>query len=279
MKQLPFFSIIIPTYNSEKTLKKCLTSVVNQSFIDYEVLIIDGLSTDNTLKIVENFNDSRIKNFSEADEGIYDAMNKGIKLAQGEWLYFSGSDDELYDDKVLYDIAVFIQRNNQLSFVYGNTIFTKNQNVYDGEFDRLKFYLKNICHQAIFYKKELFKIIGLFNLQYKILADWDFNTRCFFYRGLQIKYIDRIIANYDESGISSVENVLHAKERLAIKILMISVTKQQKMYFYWYHFFLSLWLDKYSHINLFYKVAGYFMRSIDIINYAKKINCLVDSKR
>jgi glycosyltransferase involved in cell wall biosynthesis len=214
---MTFFSIIIPTYNSEKTLHKCLESVVNQSFKDFEILIIDGVSTDHTLEIAKSFNDNRIKISLEKDEGIYDAMNKGVRLAQGKWLYFLGSDDVLYDSDVLSDIVIFIEKNIQVDFVYGDVIFKKNQNVYAGEFDRVKLCFQNICHQAIFYKKNLFKILGLYNLKYKIWADWDFNMRCFLHPDINIKYIDRIIAIFnDEDGISAIEKIdnLLEKERI-----------------------------------------------------------------
>ena len=101
------FSIIIPTFNSEKTLDIALSSIVVQSYQNFEVLIIDGLSTDSTIDIAKKhqkvFPNIKIK--SEKDNGIYDAMNKGIALAKGEWLYFMGSDDSLYNDDVLNQIC------------------------------------------------------------------------------------------------------------------------------------------------------------------------------
>ena len=93
-------SIIIPTYNSASVLAKALDSIVKQNFTDWEVLVMDGVSTDNTIKVAQSYNDSRIHIFSEPDKGIYDAMNKGIEKAQGEWLYFLGSDDWLLNGNV-----------------------------------------------------------------------------------------------------------------------------------------------------------------------------------
>src|SRR4051812_5182325 len=101
---LPFFTIIIPVFNSEKTIDIAIGSVLNQQYTSYEVLIIDGLSKDNTLEKVRSYNDARIKIHSEKDSGIYDAMNKGIAKATGTWLMFLGSDDELHDNNVLADI-------------------------------------------------------------------------------------------------------------------------------------------------------------------------------
>src|SRR5246127_4505724 len=107
----PSFSVIIPTYNSAKTISQSIQSVLRQSFTGYEVLIIDGASTDDTLAITSAFNSERIKTISEKDRGVYDAMNKGIKLAKGQWLYFLGSDDALYDDSVLEKIKGLILRH------------------------------------------------------------------------------------------------------------------------------------------------------------------------
>ncbi|MDR2410857.1 MAG: glycosyltransferase, partial [Bacteroidales bacterium] len=87
---MPVLSIIIPTYNSSKTINRCLDSILCQSYSNYEILVMDGLSSDNTLELVKAYNDRRIQIYSGKDNGIYDAMNKGIALAKGEWLYFSG---------------------------------------------------------------------------------------------------------------------------------------------------------------------------------------------
>lgn len=97
-------SIIIPTYNSASVLPRALDSIICQTFTNWEVLIMDGISTDDTLKMAQSYNDSRIRIYSEPDNGIYDAMNKGINKANGEWLYFLGSDDCLFSKDVLSNI-------------------------------------------------------------------------------------------------------------------------------------------------------------------------------
>ncbi|MGC3979002.1 MAG: glycosyltransferase [Paludibacteraceae bacterium] len=130
---MSFFSIIIPTYNSASTLQKCLESVISQIFENYEVIIVNGVSNDKTLQLAHDFNDDRIRVLCEPDEGIYDAMNKGIKLAKGEWLYFSGSDDSLYDSSVLTNVFSLIM-NAKVDVVYGDVLMEKINEVYDGEF-------------------------------------------------------------------------------------------------------------------------------------------------
>lgn len=202
---MPLLSIIIPTFNSENTLVRCLESIVAQIFRDFEVVVMDGLSSDATVSIAESFRDKlpQLLIKSDKDTGVYDAMNKGIALANGEWVYFLGSDDELYNKDVLAD--VFIKNEEVISandFVYGNVNSTLLGNGYDGEFDIVKIFFKNICHQAIFYKKNIFNKLGAFNLQYPIWADWEFNIRCFGCVDVKTKWLDIVVANYAEGGIS-----------------------------------------------------------------------------
>ncbi len=193
-------SIIIPTYNSGEKLSACLDSIVSQTYTSIEVWIIDGLSADSTTEIVKRYQSQHpyIHFISEKDKGIYDAMNKGIDKAQGEWLYFLGSDDELYDNRVLE--TVFKQvAPGEADFAYGNVWFLKHQSKFRGECSRLQLSEEtNISHQAIFYKKALFEKLGKYNLQFKLWADWDFNVRCFAHPDVRIKYIDLIIARYND---------------------------------------------------------------------------------
>lgn len=200
---IPFFSIIIPTYNAAHTISQCLEKVVNQTFQDIEVIVIDGASSDGTIQILSNYNKSykNIRWVSEKDNGIYDAMNKGVKKAKGRWLYFLGCDDEFYDYEVLKDVHDFIIKHNS-EIVYGNVNSIRLGDNYDGIFDSFKIRGKNICHQAMFFKRSLIKK-NKFNLKYKLLADWDFNLRCFLNPNILKAYYPRIIAKYGSSGASS----------------------------------------------------------------------------
>lgn len=202
--EMVLFSIIIPTYNSESTIKNCIDSILEQSYTEYEIWIIDGLSTDNTINIINSYTDNKIKFLSEKDTGVYDAMNKGIKLSVGKWLYFLGSDDTFYNSEVLNNMAVEIKKND-CDLIYGDAYFTDKKYFHDGEFTREKLTNdKNICHQAIFYKKILFERLGLYNISFPINGDWDFNIRCFSTPDLNIKYIPLPIARYNDlTGLSS----------------------------------------------------------------------------
>jgi glycosyltransferase involved in cell wall biosynthesis len=198
-------SIIIPTFNSAKTLAVCLDSILKQSFTDFEVLIMDGLSTDNTLEIVKSYDDIRLIISSEKDNGIYDAMNIGITKAKGTWLYFMGSDDFLYESTTIEQFLNSAElKNNEI--VYGNVYSTRFNGIYDGLFSYSKLMNQNICHQAIFFRKSIFTKIGNFNAKYIAHADWDHNIRWFFSSKISKTYVNLIIANYADGGFSSIHN-------------------------------------------------------------------------
>lgn len=207
----PLLSIIIPSYNTSAFISQCIRSISEQSEKDYEVWIIDGLSTDDTIGIVEEFSakNSFIHFVSEKDEGIYDAMNKGIGLATGEWLLFLGSDDQLYDSHVLKNISAVLE-NSVAGLVYGNVmvvgdaVWAHDGDIYDGPFTVEKLFIKNICHQSIFYRRIFFNKLGNFNTRYKIAADWDLNHR-FFAQG-DIQFTDQIISKFFAGGESSQMN-------------------------------------------------------------------------
>jgi len=196
----PFFSIIIPTFNAAKTIEKCINSILNQSFSEFEIIIADGLSTDETIHICRAFNDDRILIHVEKDKGVYDAMNKGIGFATGSWLYFLGSDDYFYHHKVLDKIKHEIDRHPNSRMIYGN-VYTSADYVqkYDG-FSFRKLLDLNICHQAIFYHRSVFNE-HTYDLKYEICADWDLNLKIFNKKNAPL-YVDEIIAAYNLQGLS-----------------------------------------------------------------------------
>ncbi|WP_243370851.1 glycosyltransferase [Geotalea sp. SG265] len=200
-------TIVTPTYNAAKDIEACILSVANQTYPHKEHLIVDGLSSDGTLDIVKKYSAEypHIKFISEKDNGIYDAMNKSIDIAAGEWIYFLGADDVLFDETVLAGIfdTPYI---GPFEIVYGNVLWGDTGTIYDGKFSLLKLMDKNICHQAIFYTKALFNKVGNFDLNYRTWADYLFNIKCFSSDEIRIKYIDRIVAKYGTHGVSSQMN-------------------------------------------------------------------------
>lgn len=222
----PLLTIIMPTYNSATTLDNALESIIHQTFQNIEVLIIDGLSSDDSIEIAKKYQleFSQIKIISEKDKGIYDAMNKGIGIARGEWVYFMGSDDSLYETNTIEQFLK-LERIKNFDVLYGNVYSTRFNGVYDGEFTYSKLTTKNICHQSIFFRKSVFKRIGNFNLKYKSHADWDHNIRWFFSSKVSKLYINQVVANYADGGYSSLnEDELFKKEK-NIKLLCRGILK------------------------------------------------------
>jgi glycosyltransferase involved in cell wall biosynthesis len=204
-----FFSIVIPTYNAEKTLEKCLKSIIIQNFKMSEIIIIDNLSTDSTYDLVESLKKSflNLRFISESDLGIYDAMNKGVTYSSGKWIYFMGADDYFFNENVLQLVYQKIA-NLKTRFIYGNVIFHHSGIVYGERFNLSKLIQeKNICHQGIFYEKSIFSQIGQYNTNCKVYADRDFNIRCFLNsKYTKPVYINAIIAIYNELDGFSAKN-------------------------------------------------------------------------
>lgn len=216
------FTIIIPTFNSSALINKCLESICGQTFNNYEVIIVDGLSNDDTLQIVETYRNKLpyLKISSEKDKGIYDAMNKGISLAQGEWLYFMGSDDYFYSNDVLNKI--YNQIDQKTDVLYGNVFDEKRNGLYDGQFTGTKLFFMNICHQSIFYKKNIFKKLGNYSLNYTCWADWEHNFRWFYNKEINKKYVDLTLAFYSTGGFSS--NLIQDKFKIDREIIYKKMT-------------------------------------------------------
>lgn len=204
------FSIVTASFNPGPKIEKTINSVLSQDKDLFEFILIDGASTDGSLSVVEKYAEN-IKLISEADEGVYDAMNKGIDLATGKYLYFLGAGDSLKAG-ILTKIERLLP-HGELWFIYGNVYMIDQGVIYDGEFNLAKLKKRNICHQAIFYERTIFDVVGKFDTRFKVLADHAFNLKCFFNNRIQKKYIAYVIANFEGGGISQTERDLNfAKE-------------------------------------------------------------------
>lgn len=195
----PKISIITPTFNSEGTIRATIESVLQQDYNHWEHIIYDGQSTDNTVSIIKVY--SHIKFVSEPDGGVYDAMNKGIKVATGDYLFFMGGDDVFYENSTLSQLA---ESCDGFDFVYGDVKFKKSGQIYSGEssFEKLIKSQVSICHQACFYHKSIFEKVGLYDTKYFVHADFDLNVKIFEDESITKKYIDKIICIFNEVGMS-----------------------------------------------------------------------------
>jgi len=198
---MPKLSIITVNLNNTKGLQKTIESVAKQTFTDYEYIIIDGGSTDGSVDIIKKHADKITYWVSEPDRGIYDAMNKAIKVAKGEWVYFLNSGDGLVNRSVL---DFFL--NNILiveDFVYGNILLDDYILKYPEKLTFFFFYTNTICHQAIFIKRKLFDNFGMYNNALTIVADWEFYLRTIIDKKSTYKYINKTLCKYDLNGMSS----------------------------------------------------------------------------
>jgi putative colanic acid biosynthesis glycosyltransferase len=192
----PLISIIIPTYNPGKQLTSALYSIYNQSFTDYEILVIDGNSTDGTVATLKEMG-QLISWISESDKGIYDAMNKGINRAKGQWLYFLGADDILMPN-ALQEISKSLTSENQL--VFGDVLFDNGYQMRSFLGSRTWFQ-NTVHHQSAFYNSSLFNNFR-YDPTFKILADYELNLRVFAMK-TPYYYSGTLIAQCSTGGASA----------------------------------------------------------------------------
>lgn len=218
----PLFTIITVTYNASSTLTPTMESVRNQTFTDFEHLIIDGSSKDNTLQIAESLSKAnKTKIFSEQDYGLYDAMNKGIDKACGDYLIFLNSGDAFHSDDTLEIIADAIKKNDFPGIVYGQTAIVDsyrkiiaNRHLTAPEHLEYKSFKDGmvVCHQAFVVLK---RIAPLFDLRYRFSADYDWCIKCLQHSRHNI-YINATIIDYLFEGLTSKNRKKSLIERFKI---------------------------------------------------------------
>jgi glycosyltransferase involved in cell wall biosynthesis len=208
MASKPFFSIITPVYNAGQTLERCIKSVLSQQNKDFEFVLIDGASSDGSVSVIKKYVEINtcIKWISEKDGGVYDAMNKGIQMAQGNWLYFLGADDFLSNDLVLQQIEEGITSHTGYKLFYGDVWFEDLNRKYDGPFTPEKLLRRSICHPAIFYHHTIFKTFGFYALKFPIEADYVFNLKIFLDGRIQTFYLPVLVATFASGGMSNRSN-------------------------------------------------------------------------
>lgn len=213
----PKISIITVNYNDKAGLQKTIKSVAEQSFKDFEFFVMDGGSTDGSKELLEENAALFTRWLSEPDRGIYHAMNKGIKMAKGEYLLFLNSGDSLYHSEVLAQVDQEI--TGEHGIYYGDIIYDEISKQTVRTFpDRLTFgffYEHNLSHQASFIKRTLFDEFFYYNESFKIVSDWEFFIYAICKKDVPYQHINNILTNYDATGLSSnVDNhVMMRKER------------------------------------------------------------------
>ncbi|MBY7894053.1 glycosyltransferase [Vibrio fluvialis] len=177
-------SIVTAVYNGEKFIRRCVESVLSQKYTDFEYIIIDGSSTDKTLDIIKEFHDDRIRLVSEKDHGMYDALNKGLKMASGDIVCYINYDDYFLNDDVFEKYINIFLRSKHTDAVYSSAVFENEHGVRLIEKKPLKFkerYLLTLglffVQPTLFWRRKVMDSVGYFDLTYKVASDYDFFSR------------------------------------------------------------------------------------------------------
>lgn len=233
------FSIITVTYNAIDYIEKAIQSVELQNYNNKEYIIIDGNSTDGTIDIIKRHK-SNIKIFiSEPDNGIYDAMNKGLNYADGDFVFFLGADDTFFNSNVLQSVANKI--TDLGSVYYGDAMMLPLNRILWGKYNKIKLGIGNICHQTIFYPKCIYKKYQ-YDKKYVLFADYVMNIKL--YRKYNFIYLHETIAYYNQTGISSKrQDKEFEKNKIALIVNNLGIIPLVSRYIY--H---TLWKIKHGKI-------------------------------
>ena len=212
-------SVITICYNIKNEIERTCESIVNQTWQDFEWIVVDGGSTDGTLEVLQKYKHRINVYISEPDKGIYNAMNKGIKLAKGEWLNFMNGGDCFAASDVLE--KVFQNKTYTADILYGDMNFIRTNKPacieqYLPKLTKSFFYHTCINHQASFIKRKLFTQYGLYDESYKIVADWE-KWILFLQNGCEFMHLDIIISDFYGGGVSSKRNKKYEAELQKIK--------------------------------------------------------------
>ena len=219
-------SIITINYNDLLGLKKTIESVVNQSYSDIEYIVIDGGSTDGSKEYIEQQRSNFSYWVSEEDNGIYNAMNKGIKIAKGEYLLFLNSGDWLVNNGIIEKLLKSVSTED---IVYGN-IFKVNdkgeaiekKGVASSNVRLSDLYYRSIFHPASILRRDLFEKYGYYDESLKIVSDWAFFLKGIYFEKVKVRYIDLAITYFVLDGISSKNQQLLKKNAQSLTIFRLS---------------------------------------------------------
>lgn len=185
----PLVSLIVPSFNAEKTIATAIQSFAVQDFPSSELIIVDGGSTDGTVEIIESYASVVSRWISKKDSGIYEAMNRGIELAAGEWIYFLGADDQLASPSVLGECGQKLERldgNQLLAYADVEVVSRTGRTLakvgapWSDEIKQAFRYKMPLCHQGIFHRRKLFETVGRFDATFAIAADHELVLRSIF---------------------------------------------------------------------------------------------------
>jgi glycosyltransferase involved in cell wall biosynthesis len=207
-------SIITINYNDKIGLQKTLNSVVNQTFKNYEYIVIDGGSSDGSKEVIEDYTKQISYWVSEPDKGIYNAMNKGIKAATSDFVIFMNSGDVFHSEEVLTEVEH--QLTDEFDIYYGDCYrITPNASKkwsFPAQLSFSYFYSSSLSHQSTFIRRALFHKLFFYSEDFKIVSDWEFFIYAICKANVPYKHLNAVISNFDFTGISSnKKNKAHDK--------------------------------------------------------------------
>ena len=234
-------SIITVTYNSALYVKDCLESVSAQKYNNIEHIVIDGASTDETLSFIKSKRYNLKTLISEPDQGIYDAMNKGINIAKGDIIGFLNSDDFYVNSEVISKVVNVFNNNPSLDACYADLIYTDQINVYknirywkSGEFIPGSF-SKGWCppHPTFFVRDHVYKKFGNFNLNYHIASDVDLMMRFLEVNKIKVRYIPELWVKMRMGGLSnqSIKNIIKVNKEILSALNSYNLPKNPLIFF------------------------------------------------
>ena len=213
-------SIVTINYNNPSGLKKTIESVVNQTWKNFEYIIIDGGSTNGDVDIIKSFENQIDYWVSEPDKGIYNAMNKGIKKATGDFIIFMNSGDNFTNSSVLEEVQSKLTSDFDIYYgdYYRIKSNSKRRKTFPESLSFSYFYSGSLAHPATFFRRTLFDEIFFYNESYKIVSDWEFYIYAICYKNVKYHYLKTAISDFDFTGISSNPKFkeLEIQERKAV---------------------------------------------------------------
>lgn len=270
-------SIITINLNNAAGLYKTIESVVNQTFTEYEYIIIDGGSTDGSIEAIKEHQERITFWVSEPDKGIYNAMNKGILKANGEYCLFLNSGDWFADENVIEDFCNLRYEDDVIIgdiYLVNNEDITLLKAVSKEAFGFEHFYSGNcLPHQSSFIKRELFRSYGLYNERFLIASDFEFFVKVLLTKNATYNYFERVVSYYDLTGISSQSEYMkdHNKEREIVFQTYVPLIYKSYKKIYEEKALLLSYQNKYrEYMNLKHGRIGFLIRLILFLKRKKK---------
>lgn len=227
----PLISVILPVYNGAQTLEAALHSITSQTYHPVELIVVDGISSDRTPEILHNHRDDFSVLISEADDGIYDAINKGILRSSGEWIYILGADDVLASSDIFEKVLSHVTAETRL--IIGNVAYTGEKQslvprIHHSAWSKQLWWRNTLHQQGALYHRSLFADVQ-FNTRYRVLGDYDFHLHLFA-AGVNAEKKAVTIAHCAAQGTSKrfntklyLEEIALKRQRLPLAIFMLNV--------------------------------------------------------